>query len=131
MNEVPRQELQNRDTAPGAKDRMASPVGARASVVNRTRRVVHAQALHMQATRNRSRSLWIPLGICSALLMVISYAIWGLMAGYDLTPTGIPDASDQMLFVILLWSIPVAAVALGLIWFRRGRGSPEGAGERT
>lgn len=105
------------------------PAGARAKVVNRTRRVVHDQALRMREERSRSRSLWLPLGICSALLMVISYAVWGVMAGYDLTPTGIPDASDQMLFLILLWSIPVAAVALGLIWFRRTRPTYEETGE--
>ncbi len=109
----------------------APPTGARASVVNRTRRVVHDQAVRMQEERTRSRSLWVPLAICSALLLVVCYAIWGVMAGYDLTPTGMPDASDQILFLILLWSIPVAAVALGLIWFRRGRGGHEGVGEST
>ncbi len=108
-----------------------APSAARASVVNRTRRVVHDQALRMRADRSRSRGLWAPLAICSALLMVICYAIWGVLAGYDLTPTNIPDASDQMTFVLLLWSLPVAAVALGLVWFRRGRGAHENAGERT
>lgn len=109
----------------------ARPGGARASVVNRTRRVVHDQALRLRAERSRSRSLLLPLAICSALLLVIGYAIWGVMAGYDLTPTGIPDASDQMLLLILLWSIPVAAVALGLIPFRGSRTGRENAGERT
>lgn len=107
------------------------PGGARASVVNRTRRVVHDQALRLRAERSRSRSLLLPLAICSTLLLVIGYALWGAMAGYDLTPTGIPDASDQMLLLILLWSIPVAAVALGLIPFRGSRGARENAGERT
>ncbi len=129
MNQAPRDD-RNADKAARVDDaRFAPPEVARASVVNRTRRVIHDEALRMQQDRSRSRGLWLPLGICSALLLVISYAIWGTLAGYDLTPTGIPDASDQMLFLILLWSIPVAAVALGLVWFRRGRGGREGAGE--
>ena len=99
---------------------------ARASVVNRTHRVIREQALQMQAERKRSRSLLVPLAICSALLFVIAYAIWGVMDGYDLTPSGVPDASDQVLF-ILLWSLPMTVIVLGLIWLkRRGR-----SGEQT
>lgn len=103
---------------------------ARAPVVNRTHRIVREQAMNMRAQRSRTRSLWIPLAICSTLMLVICYAVWALMAGYDLTPTSIPDASDQMPLVLLLWSLPVAAVALGLVWFRRG-GQQENTGERT
>lgn len=104
---------------------------ARSEVVNRTHRVVRDQALRMREQRNRSRSLWVPLLICSALLMVSCYAIWGMLDGYDLTPTGIPDASDQVMLLLLLWSLPITAVALGLIWFRRGRTSHENAGGPT
>jgi hypothetical protein len=93
---------------------------ARASVVNRTHRVVRAQAVTLRERKRHSRSLWVPLGICSFLLLAICYAVWGMLDGYDLTPTGVPDASDQ-LFLMLLWSLPVTAVFLGLVWFRRGR----------
>ncbi len=92
--------------------------GARASVVNRTHRVIREEALKMQEQRRRSRSLLAPLFICSALLLVICYAVWSVMAGYDLTPTGVPDASDQVL-LLLLWSFPVTVVVLALIWIRR------------
>ncbi len=95
-------------------------MAARASVVNRTHRVIRAQAVTLREQKRRSRSLWIPLGICSLLLLVICYAVWGMLDGYDLTPTGVPDASDQMFFM-LLWSLPITAVLLGLMWFRRGR----------
>lgn len=114
---------------PARKSPFTPPAGARASVVNRTRRVVHDQATRMQEERSRSRSLWAPLAICSTLLLVICYAIWGVMAGYDLTPTAIPDASDQMLLLLLLWSLPIAAVALGLVWFRHTRGAHNNTGE--
>lgn len=101
---------------------------ARSEVVNRTHRVIRDQATRMREQRSRWRSLWVPLAISSSLLMVICYAIWGMLDGYDLTPTGIPDASDQVLLLLLLWSLPITAVALGLIWFRRGRNSHENAG---
>ena len=104
---------------------------ARAVVVNRTHRVVREEARKMREQRSRSRGLWAPLAICSTLLMVVCYAVWHLLAGYDLTPTGIPDASDQMLLLLLLWSLPVTAVVLGTVWFRRGRSSQENAGGPT
>ena len=98
---------------------------ARAAVVNRTHRVIREQALSMQAQRKRSRSLLLPLSICSALLLVICYAIWGLLDGYDISPSGVPDASDQVLF-ILLWSLPVTAIVLGMIYLkRRNRGGEQ------
>ncbi len=94
--------------------------GARAAVVNRTHRVVRERALHLQERKQRSRDLWVPLAIVSILMIAICYAIWGMMDGYDLTPTGIPDASDQLM-ILLLWSLPVTAVVLGMVWLKRGR----------
>jgi uncharacterized BrkB/YihY/UPF0761 family membrane protein len=94
--------------------------GAHAGVVNRTHRVVREQALTMQEQKKKSRSLWVPLTIFSILMVMICYAVWYTLEGYDLTPNGIPDASDQMM-LLLLWSLPVTAFVLGLAWFRRGR----------
>jgi len=93
---------------------------ARAQVVNRTHRVVREKAMDMQEQRRRKRALWVPLLISSSLLLVICYAVWGMLDGYDLTPTGIPDASDQVV-LLMIWLLPVTAFALGLIWIRRGR----------
>jgi hypothetical protein len=94
---------------------------ARASVVNRTHRVVREQALVMQAQKKRSRSLWVPLGLFSMLLMGLCYAVAVVLQGYDDVATnGVPDASDQ-LFLLLLWSLPVTAVLFGLVWFQRSR----------
>jgi hypothetical protein len=102
--------------------------GARATVVNRTHRVVREQALHMQERRKTSRALWVPLTICSVLLLSVCYGIWGMLDGYDLTPNGVPDASDQMM-ILLLWLLPVTALVLGLVWFKRGRGRLGGSNE--
>jgi hypothetical protein len=79
----------------------------------------------MREHQSRQRSLWVPVIICSSMLLVICYAVWGMLDGYDITPTGIPDASDQML-VLLLWSLPVTAFVLGLVWIRRGRNRANG-----
>lgn len=98
--------------------------GARGRLVNRTHRVVRDQALTMRERKSKSRSLWVPLGISSILMVVIGYAIWGMLDGYDLTPTGIPDASDQMM-ILLLWSVPVTAAILGMVWFKRARMSSD------
>ena len=114
-----------------AMDRMMSgrPMeGARSAVVNRTHRVIRDQAMAMRERRQQSRDLLVPLAICSVLLLVICYAIWGVLDGYDMTPNGIPDASDQ-LSLLLLWSLPVTALALGLVWFKRGRSRTGGNGE--
>jgi uncharacterized BrkB/YihY/UPF0761 family membrane protein len=94
--------------------------GARSRVVNRTHRVVRDQALTMREQKQKSRSLLVPLAIFSVLLLAICYAIWGMLDGYDLTPNGIPDASDQLI-ILLLWSVPVTAVLLGVVWIQRGR----------
>ena len=61
----------------------------------------------------------------SSLLLIICYAVWGMLDGYDVTPTGIPDASDQMM-ILLLWSLPVTAFLLGFVWIRRGRNRANG-----
>lgn len=93
---------------------------ARASVVNRTHRVVREQALDMRAQQERKRSLWVPLAIFSVLLPVICYAFWAMLDGYDLTPNGVPDAADQLV-VMMMWFIPVTALVLGTVWLRRSR----------
>ena len=94
--------------------------GARSVVVNRTHRVVREQAITMREQKSKTRSLWVPLGISSILMVAICYALWGMLDGYDLTPNGIPDASDQLM-ILLLWSLPVTAAVLGLVWFKRAR----------
>jgi hypothetical protein len=93
---------------------------ARASAVNRTHRVVREQALTLRAQRSESRGLMVPLGISSALLVVVCYAVWAVMDNYEATPSGVPDASDQLL-VMLLWFLPVTVVVLGIVWLRRTR----------
>jgi hypothetical protein len=107
----------------------ASASGARAAataaMVNRTHRIVRERARTIQARRDKVRSLWLPLGMCSALLVVICAAMWTVFDEYELAPTGIPDASQQM-FVLLMWCLPLSAVLIALVWFRRMGSKSEG-----
>lgn len=95
-------------------------MSARASTVNRTHRIVRERAKVLQARRSRVRSLWIPLTMCSALLLMICYAVWTVLDGYELTPMGVPSSSDQFL-VLLLWFFPVSMALLVTVLFRRMR----------
>ena len=98
---------------------------ARAAVVNRTHRVVREQALALQAQRKRSRSLLVPVAICSTLLLITCYAAWALLDGYDLTANGVLDGSYQML-IFLAWSVPVTILVVGLVWMQRVRSRTNG-----
>ena len=93
---------------------------ARASVVNRTHRVVRERAATIAAQRNQVRSLWIPLTVCSSLLVIICTAVWSALEAYDVTPGGVPDASNQFL-ILCLWFLPVSMALLAVVLFHRAR----------
>jgi hypothetical protein len=97
---------------------------AQASAVNRTHRVVRERAKLIQARRNQARSLWLPMTICSAMIIIFCSAVWSVLDEYELVPVGVPDSKYQI-FVLLLWFFPVSASLLGLVWFRRSRNRPE------
>jgi hypothetical protein len=93
---------------------------ATAARVNRTHRVVRERARTIQARRSHVRSLYVPLAISSALLLGICFAVWSMLDQYqyDLEPSGTPTASYQML-VLALWSVPVTAALMAVVWFRK------------
>jgi protein-S-isoprenylcysteine O-methyltransferase Ste14 len=93
---------------------------ASAAMVNRTHRVIRERAKTMQARRSKMRSLWIPLAVSGSLLAVLVSAIWSLLDQYELSPTGLPDANQQML-VLMMWCLPVSALLLVVVWLRRGK----------
>ena len=121
MNNAPKQYPREADN--GSFERMAMGSmnsSARASIVNRTHRVVRERAKTIAARRSRARSLWAPLAVCSALLIIICTAVWNVLDQYDLAPSGMPDSSDQFL-VLFLWFFPVSMALLAMVWFRRSR----------
>jgi hypothetical protein len=123
MGEKPFLDADSHKIARTALESMNAP--ARSTVVNRTHRVVRERAKTMAARRSLVRSLWIPLAVCSSLLVILSCAIWSLLEQYDVTAndvtsTGVPDASNQFL-VLLLWFLPMSMALLALVLFRRAR----------
>ena len=96
----------------------AQPIAARATMVNRTRRVVNERARTLQVRKSRVRSLYIPLAVSAGLLAAVVFAVWSVLLGYDTTNTGLPDSSQQIM-VLLLWCLPVSAALLAAVWMRR------------
>ncbi len=97
---------------------------ARVQLVNRTHRIVRERAQSLKSQRSRGRSLWIPMAISAAFLLILCTAIWSLLDQYELTPTGIPDASSQI-FIFFLWFFPVSAAILALAWAHRAHADRE------
>ena len=64
------------------------------------------------------------MAISAAFLVILCTAIWSLLDQYELVPTGIPDASDQI-FIFLLWFFPASAAILALAWARRAHSDRE------
>lgn len=106
------------DDTVGLRGRAASTAMASAAMVNRTHRVVRERARILQARRSHVRSLWIPLAISAGLLAVIFFAVWSVLDQYEVTPIGLPDASQQML-ILMMWCLPVSIAILAIVWFRR------------
>lgn len=92
---------------------------ASAAMVNRTHRIVHERAKNMQERRTKMRSLYFPLAVSGGLLAVIVCAIWTILDEYELAPTGLPDANQQLL-VLMMWCLPVSVLVLCVVWLRRG-----------
>ena len=121
MNDFRDEQISERDADFFARSAMSGMnASARSSRVNRTHRVVRERAQTMAARRDKTRSLWIPMAVCSALVLIICTAVWSVLDEYEITPTGVPDSSDQFL-VLALWFFPVSMALLAMVWFRRTR----------
>ena len=90
---------------------------ASAAMVNRTHRIVRERAATLQARKSKVRSLWIPLAVSGGLVTLICFAVWSVLEQNDVTPNGIPDASQQM-FVFLMWCLPLTAAVVAVVWYR-------------
>jgi hypothetical protein len=116
-------ELKEQISSLGFNDRAAFSglsVAARASMVNRTHRVVRERAQAMNARRSLLRSLWFPMLVCSAMLVILCWTVWTVFAEFEVVPSGMPESGDQS-FVLLLWFLPISATAMAAVWFRRAR----------
>ena len=91
---------------------------ASAALVNRTHRIVRERARTIQARRQTMRELIVPLGVSACLLAAVVFAIWTVLDEYDIAPTGLPDASQQI-FIFLMWCLPISAAVLAIVFFQR------------
>jgi len=96
------------------------PTAARAEIVNRTHRVIRERAQSLRSQRNQARGLWLPVGVCSVLLLMVCYAAWTMVIQNDANPTNVPEANEQIT-ILMLWFLPVSVAVLATVWFRRGR----------
>lgn len=100
---------------------------AHGKVVNRTHRVVRQRAQTMRANQLKSRSLVLPMIVCSTVMIVLFYAFWRLLEQYESLSQEAaqvvipPSASGHHLFFILLWFLPASIALLAMVWFRRTR----------
>jgi hypothetical protein len=107
-------------------------IAASSKVVNRTHRVVRQRAKLMRDRRSYTRSLMVPLLICSALLLITVLAVWSGVyqesgaadAVQDLSATLSATDNDELI-VMLFWFVPVTLAVLGAVWFTRFRNGPE------
>ena len=100
--------------------------GARSERVNRTHRVVRERAKTLAERRAKVRSLWLPILIFSLVLVAVCIAVWMVLDEYEIVAAGSQVASYQVL-VPLLWSIPVSAALLAVVWFRQSRTGTRGS----
>lgn len=91
---------------------------ASAAMVNRTHRIVRERAKTIQARKQTMRELIVPLAVSAGLLAAVVFAIWTVLDEYDIAPTGLPDASQQI-FIILMWCLPISAAVLAVVLFQR------------
>ena len=96
---------------------------ARAALVNRTHRVVRERANNIQNQRSKVRSLWIPLGVSTALLVTLACALWTAFEDFEGSSAGLPNTSGMV--VVLVWSVPISAMVLAVLWSRRARAGSE------
>ena len=93
---------------------------ANSVMVNRTHRVIRERARTVKERRSKIRSLWIPFILFSSLLIGVCFAVWTVLEEYELYASGSQVAGYQVV-VPLLWSIPVSAAVLAVVWFRQSR----------
>jgi len=93
---------------------------ANAAMVNRAHRVVRERARTLKERRSKIRSLWLPLTIFSSLLIGVCIAVWTVLEEYEFAATD-SQVTGYQAVVPLLWSIPVSAALLAVVWFRQSR----------
>lgn len=110
----------------GPPDQNARKMPARGSAINRTHRVVRAQARILQDRRRRNLSLLVPVLVASSLVIVLITAFWLMFDEYELSTSDI----RFHLPLILIWFLPVTGALLIIALVRRVRARSAGGETR-
>jgi len=112
-----------------SEDSRNSGFNAHAGVVNRTHRVIRERAMAMQQRKRSTRELVVPFIVCSALLLLIAFAVLTLA---DETFTGLEgnlwrhvlalgeDAGNSV-SLLLMWFLPLSVITAAVVLLRRNR----------
>jgi hypothetical protein len=100
---------------------------ARASVVNRTRRVVRARADAMQERKRTVRDLVVPFSICSTILLLIASAVWSLgdeglaefQGGVGKRILELGGDAGSSISIVLVWFLPLSVITAAVVLLRR------------
>ncbi|AFL90176.1 hypothetical protein Terro_3968 [Terriglobus roseus DSM 18391] len=102
---------------------------ARASVVNRTHRIVRARAVAMQARKRTVRDLIVPFAICSTILLLIATAVWSLgdeglaefQDGVGKRILELGGDAGNSISIVLVWFLPLSVITAAIVMLRRSR----------
>ncbi len=105
-----------------------SASNARAAIVNRTHRVVRERATAMQAQKQKTRNLLVPVLICSALLLFLASAVWsevdevsGWEGGLLRWMHDITTDAGGTVSILLVWFLPISVITAAIVLLRRNR----------
>jgi len=99
-------------------------VGASHTVVGRTQRLMRERVRSNEMQKRSLRSLWLPLLVCSAMVMMIAHSAWALVEQWNVL---IEDSAESFpanstpLLILTLWFMPLTMGVLVMLWFQRGR----------
>lgn len=107
-----------------------SGLNARSTIVNRTHRIVRERAAAMQAQKQKTRNLLVPVLLCSALLLFIASAVWSELV--DVSVGGweggllrwvhdITTDAGGTVSILLVWFLPISVITAAAVLLRRNR----------
>lgn len=115
-----------------SEDPRTSGFDARATVVNRTHRVIRQRAAAMQERKRTTRDLIVPFIVCSALLLFIAAAALHVTDESVSSLAGLwkrfvelgADAGSEV-SLLLLWFLPLSVITAAAVILRRTRRSSD------
>jgi hypothetical protein len=90
-------------------------------VVGRTQRLVRERVTDSQSQRRMLRSLWLPLMVCSSMVIMIAYSAWTVLEQWNTMMADgaeFNSANNTPMLILTLWFLPLTMGVMVMIWFR-------------